>query len=293
MPECTQQFVWTPERSQLFRECPRKYYLRWIAPDDENGELLRRRALVTLPQWRRKIIAETLAFALSRYAADGILPDYTALVAHAVELLRAQWRQSRSNIGVQMPSGIILAEHYFDDAGAGIPRETTDALKASIEDALSGFVSSAVVDELVNLPREALLMHDAQASITLDCDGIRTLAQFDSGLIYRDTANKFHVVAWHAGGEERESDSYAMACRIFYTMSHWKQPLDAIVPEAVLLNDGGRSRGYFFSQENLKNIAGMIKSEMRMMRSIDADAFSPTAESGHCEQCLLRALCDG
>jgi hypothetical protein len=292
MEESIGQFVWTPGESGKFRGCPRAYYLRAVAPEPDD-ELVRLRTLVPLAQWGRQIIAETLAFALSQYCADGKFPVYAELCAHATDQLRVQWRQSKSNIGADVPSGLLLAEHYFDREGIGIARETTDALKTSIEDALSGFVSSGVVEELATLSREALLMHDLQARIMFDCDGVKMPAQFDSGVIYRDSAGKTHIVAWHTGGEDRELASYAMACRIFYAMSHWKLPLDALVPEAVLLNDGGRRRGYFFTQENLKNIAAQIKSEMRMMRGLGTapEAYPATNDSERCAQCLFRAYC--
>lgn len=305
MAELKNTFSWSVTRSNHFFTCLRLYYFAhygfWNGWHLDAPERVRRiyvlKFMKSLVLWAGIIVHDTIKAVLEELAKGGELPPLADVQEFARQKLREGWKQAISRDWLQDPKrNVNLAELYFGN-GQSLPRETTDALKTRVYEALESFYFSQAFRDMMAAGTENWFPVDVLDSF--DFEGTKVFCAPDAA--YRRPDGGVVIIDWKTGGENATALRTQLGCYVIYGMNKWNvKSLQDISVYGVYLNDGGRSREHVMDEAGLSQIQKQISASIAAMQSklrnpaeneAEEEDFPGCGEPSVCNYCSFRELC--
>ncbi len=286
--------TWSVSRNRLFRACPRAYYYQYYGAwggwaSDVPGQarlLYTLKQMTSFPLWGGSVVHQVIQEALRQMRESRLPPTLDQLQKRARALLNAGWKQSRDKLWKQDPKrNVNLFEHYYAREGGEITREEIDALKEKVFNALEGFLSSGVPQEVLPLDAtrwgqidmlNSFVAGELPATENAPALPLKVWCALDFS--YVDPEGVLHILDWKTGTEHREELRLQLACYALYAMDALRFPLEKLRLNGVFLNDSGRISTYEISSESLVNAKSQILNSAQAMRNCLRDPVANLAE---------------
>ncbi len=286
--------TWSVSRNRLFRACPRAYYYQYYGAwggwaSDAPGQarlLYTLKQMTSFPLWGGSVVHQVIQEALRQMRESRLPPTLDQLQKRARALLNAGWKQSRDKLWKQDPKrNVNLFEHYYAREGGEITREEIDALKEKVFNALEGFLSSGVPQEVLPLDAtrwgqidmlNSFVAGELPATENAPALPLKVWCALDFS--YVDPEGVLHILDWKTGTEHREELRLQLACYALYAMDALRFPLEKLQLNGVFLNDSGRISTYEISSESLVNAKSQILNSAQAMRNCLRDPVANLAE---------------
>lgn len=286
--------TWSVSRNRLFRACPRAYYYQYYGAwggwaSDAPGQarlLYALKQMTSFPLWGGSVVHQVIQEALRQMRESRLPPTLDQLQQRARALLNTGWKQSRDKLWQQDPKrNVNLFEHYYAREGGEITREEIDALKEKVFNALEGFLSSGVLQEVLPLDAtrwgqidmlNSFVAGELPATENAPALPLKVWCALDFS--YVDPEGVLHILDWKTGTEHREELRLQLACYALYAMDALHFPLEKLLLMGVFLNDSGRISTYEISFESLVNAKSQILNSAQAMRNCLRDPVANLAE---------------
>lgn len=296
---------WSKSRGVVFRECLRKYYLRyyqswegWKAGAPEPVRLAYRLSkMVTLATLAGQAVHAALArhlHALRRGERPTLDPE------EPVAEMRRVWKDTEAKLYLKNPKRHPpLMEVYYESAPSPQKRQEFAQRARSC---LANFAASALYrDLLADDPRAWVwIERDDDAFEPRTIFPVEWDEAFGSPDFVRLSEGKLQIYDWKTGVESPEDEVQVTVYGAWAVEQLGAAP-DAIEGRLVYLNDGARLEHVKISPHDIEHVKTMILDELGAMKELLVDArsntpqpaarFGQTSDRVLCRRCEYRGIC--
>lgn len=294
---------WSKSRGVVFRECLRKYYLRyyqgwegWKSAAPPAARLAYRFSkMATLATLAGTTVHRAIARALNalRRGEPAVL-DAEA----AVESMRRVWRDTEAKLYLKNPKRHPpLMEVYYDEKPSP---ERRQMYAQRVRDCLAAFERSEVFADI--------RAHGGFLWVERDDDAFepRTIFQVEWDEAYgspdfvREADGRVEIFDWKTGTESPE-DEVQVTVYAAWALEQLQADPAAIEGRLVYLNDGARVERVSISPNDIENVKTLILDELGGMKRVLVDAqsntpkppveFPMTDDRALCRRCEYREIC--
>lgn len=296
---------WSKSRGSVFRECLRKYYLRyyqawegWKRTAPEESRLAYRFGkMATLATLAGQAVHAEIArhlHALKRGETDGLDPEA------AVAWMRTVWKDTESKLYLKNPKRHPpLMEVYYDAAPAPEQRQK---YAQRVRDCLGALAASKDYAELVgDAPEDWVwIERDDDAFEPRTIFSVEFDEAFGSPDLVRLHDGVFQIYDWKTGTESPEDEVQVTVYAAWALQQLGARP-EAVEGRLVYLNDGARLERVRISPRDIENVVALILKELDEMKRLLVDAqtntphpperFPQTTDRMLCRRCEFREMC--
>jgi CRISPR/Cas system-associated exonuclease Cas4 (RecB family) len=287
---------WSKSRGVVFRECLRKYYLRYYgawegwkstAPEEARRSY-RFSKMLTLATLAGQAVHQEIARHLNAIRRGESAPIDAE---GAVAWMRRVWKDTEQKLYLKNPKRHPpLMEIYYDCLP---PEEKRRAFAQRVRDCLDAFARSAVYAEIARGGPESWLWVERDDD-TFDPRTIFSIEwdeAFGSPDFVRQEHDRLEIYDWKTGVETPE-DEVQVTVYAAWAVEQLQAPPDAIEGRLVYLNDGARVERVTITPNDIENVRRLIQDELGQMKRLLLDAQSNTPQPmEHFPQTDDRALC--
>jgi hypothetical protein len=306
MAEITNEFSWSKSRHEKFADCRRAYFFAyygswggWEAPPGSGvRELYVLKKLSSRWQWAGSVVHGALKQILSRARVAGDLVPLERVLDRTRARARAEWAGSREKSYWREASRIVgLLEHEYGEPVADA--DWKRLYEQVVEGSLRAFYGSAVLEEILAIPRQDWLVVDELDA--WDFEGTKIWVAVD--FAYRGKDGRVHLLDWKTG-KERGADHLQVGTYALYARQKWGVPDDGVAGDLVYLVGNGVPAGERVTVAADTATLDACRSEMRasiaQMKAALADparnvaredAFPRHDERDPCRRCPFRRPC--
>jgi len=304
MPDLVDRFAWSVTRQQTLDECSRKYYLAyygawggWAADADPFArQCYRLNQIQSLAMWRGSVVHRTVEWMLAQLRDRGAVPELAAAQDHALRLLRAGWRESKSGEWRDAPKRITnLFEHYY---GIALSRQQTDALREEVLGAVGTFLASPTLRRIAETdPRSWLALEDFGEFMIEETP---VLLRVDFALAHEGVV---HVFDWKTGQPSDVENLAQLAVYALHAVHAWQAAPETTRLHLLYLASGRLLSRQLAASDLLEardRILGGIEAMTRWLdgpreanRPQPMESFPLTPQQGRCTTCKFREICHG
>ena len=292
----TDSFTWSLETQASCMRCQRAFFFREYAScDDALARQLTH--LQTMEEWTGAMIRQSLAQALSEYAASGKLPGMEQLHGIALGNMRKSWMEYLNGAWKENPESAtnIFELSYGNGNEYGtlrkLPQETTDNAKRQILEAMDAFYYSPFIKSLAELDKGLWLFPGHGETFRLEETNVQEAPDF----IYREKDGTASTLFWTLGNEYRPFLRLRQACHKLFAMEKCSLPSSQVNVCTVFLNDGGRCRTYIVSDADLASARRQIlkgaEIAVEKAKASQGKEDYPMQPDASCNDCKYKRLC--
>jgi CRISPR/Cas system-associated exonuclease Cas4 (RecB family) len=300
LAELKNEFAWSQSRDDVFKTCPRQYYLQyygawggWEATAPEaTRKLYVLKQLKTRAMWAGERVHLCIERSLNnlRRGITVLSPEKIAEVT--ISQMREDYRSSQQKNYWKKPKSCALFEHEY---AVPVAAEQWRQTAADVETCLHNFYTSELFAALRALPRDAWLQVEELDRFTLD--GVRVWAKIDCS--YRDGA-RVRIRDWKTGRSLAEANTIQLVCYSLYAHEKWATAIGNVCPSEyyLLVN---RIQEYQVTAGDVEDAKAYIRGSVADMQSLLADAtkneplaegaFEKTGNVRSCRRCNFVGVC--
>ncbi len=300
-------FSWSTNRSNMFHECKRKYYLNYYgfwggwepSSDDRVREIYVLKKLQTRHMWLGTVVHDALERVL-KFLRSGREIERDDVVRKMVDRMREEFEASREGKYRLDPKNTVgLTEHEYDE---DVGDEEWVRLREKGISCVENFFSSDTYQALTERPPAEWMAIEGD----LSAGGTSFADSFELGelqiwlkldLAYRDADGRVHIVDWKTG--RGDPDFRQLYCYGYYAWKEWNEdPEDVILKIEKLGN--GKQYSETFSFEKLERLEEEIESDVLEMKDYLVDPeeneareedFPMVDNLNVCRRCRFRKIC--
>lgn len=301
MADLRNEFSWSKSRDDMFRTCPRQYYYQYYGAwggwndkaDARTRTLYVLKQLQSRQQWVGSTVHNCLRWVLATLRKTGQPPVEELALQNLGRRLQVDFQNSGEGLYWEKPrESCALLEHEYDDLD--VP---DGAWQESFEKALrcvSMFYQSAVLRDLLDVPREQWLELEELASFKVD--DTRVWVQLD--FAHRKDG-QIRIYDWKTGGADTDATRNQLALYVLYAASRWKSEPGQILAMEFNLNSGDLFERTA-TPDQLDAARQRVQESATAMKALLDDAglnlaseerFSLTDSEKTCRRCPFRRVC--
>lgn len=299
-------FFWSRSRSQMFRECLRKYYLNYYGywggwdrgADERIQKIYRLKKLQSRYMWLGTAVHEAVEKAL-HFLKTNRQPDPDDVIDEFVRKIRDEFRESRQKKYHQNPKRFVgLTEHEYDEE---IEDDEWVHLRERGKDCIRTFFESSVYGELRQHPPDRFLAIEgdlASSESGPDRVMIRNTPVFlKLDLAYRSREGEVRVVDWKTGSTGGTRDQ--LLCYGYYAWKNWNVDPEDLDLRFYNLHVNEETREEV-RMKDLEDFEQSVYREVLEMKESLADPENNTADESDfpmiddlqtCRRCRFRGIC--
>jgi hypothetical protein len=301
MSALANEFSWSHSRHESFQTCLKRYYFAYYASWggwEETAparvrELYRLKRLSTRAQWAGHHAHLAIEFLLKNARRDPAGALAASAAPHQLELMRREFRDSRSGAYQIDPVHIQgLFEHEYQIA---VPAEEWKTTVDRVSRAIQNFLASDLWQEIQTLPDDAFLAVERRAHFLLD--GLKVHAVPD--LVLRRNG-KVVIYDWKTGASAPAEHRTQLGIYALLAADRWTSSPDEI--ETLVYNPALDQRETFsFSAIDLENLREFIRDSADEMLfpledpeaniAGDGGSFDCTTREEPCKTCPFLRVC--
>lgn len=294
---------WSKSRGVVFRECLRKYYLRyyqgwegWKAGAPAVNRLAYRFSkMATMATLAGSTVHRTIARALHA-VRRGEPPVLDAEAA--VESMRRVWRDTEAKLYLKNPKRHPpLMEVYYDMKPTPERRQT---YAQRVRDCLGAFERSEIFTDICARGGFLWVERDDDAYEPRTVFQVEWDEAYGSPDFVREVDGRVEIFDWKTGTESPE-DEVQVTVYAAWALEQLQADPAAIDGRLVYLNDGARVERVSISPNDIENVRRLILDELGQMKRVLVDAasntpkppadFPMTDDRALCRRCEYREMC--
>jgi len=300
-------FSWSTNRSSMFHECKRKYYLNYYgfwggwepSSEDRVRQIYVLKKLQNRYMWLGTVVHESIERVL-KHLRSGRELDRDEVVRDMVNRMREDFETSREGKYQLDPKNTVgLTEHEYDES---IEDEEWVRIREKGINCIDRFYNSETYGTLTEQPPAEWMAIEGD----LSGGGTSFADAFEMGplqvwlkldLAYRDLEGRVHIVDWKTG--KGEPDFRQLYCYGYYAWKVWDEEPDQVTLTIENLARGKQYRESF-TFDKLESLEEEIESDVLDMKEFLVDPEENTAREEDfpmiddlnvCRRCRFRKIC--
>lgn len=299
-------FSWSSNRSNLFDECKRKYYLNyygywggWDADsDDRVQQIYLLKKLQNRHMWVGTLVHEAIERVL-KYLRSGRELEEQEVIERMVNRMREEFDESRRGKYRLDPKGTLgLTEHEY---GEEIADEEWVRMREKGMNCIRRFFSSITYEQLREsgpdewLAIEGDMNKENAVADAFEMGELTVWLKLD--LAFREENGTVHIVDWKTG--KGDPDFRQLYCYGYYAWKEWNEDPSNIVLTIEKLGSGEQYQEEF-TFEKLETLEQEVRDDVLKMKEFLVDPeeneareedFPMVDHLNICRNCRFRKIC--
>ncbi len=301
----TNDFSWSANRSSVFQECKRKYYLQYYgfwggwnrSSDEQTRQIYVLKKLQNRYMWVGIAVHETVEHILKHLRGGRVLSREN-VVEDMLNNMREQFRESREGKYKIDPKNTTgLTEHEY---GVDLPDSEWETIRNRGKQCVNNFYNLDLFRELQSSPPEEWLAIEGDLNArdnTVDSFNIGNLKIWlKLDFAYRN-GDRVHIVDWKTG--HSDPDFRQLYCYGYYAWKEWGfQPEQVDLKMVNLLEPDITAES--LSMDKLEQLEREIQEDVVSMKDLLVNPEENTArmedfpkvdDLSTCRRCRFRKIC--